>query len=432
MAQSREARSPTIRRARRLQRSGGANGPFYCAVVVVQQFDDARAALGYGAAERLMAAWAARVEAAIPGALLGRVGRNAIELSFGAADIEDSARLLADAIARFDAPLEHEGMRLRFSAAAGYTPLPDRMIDDASIDRATAAAALASRRAERIAFQPVDTVAGSTDSFEIARAIYAAIELDELRSSYQPKLHCRHDRVDAVEALTRFPSLALSNVSVERVFSIAERIGAVEALTDWLVERVIADRLILADASIAPVVDVNLSGRLLSDRGYTDRLALRIAGRGIGIEITETAVLTDPAEAIRNVNLLAEAGIRVAIDDYGSGFSSLAYLKDLPAHELKIDRMFIKGLTTSHRDPLLVRSTIDLAHALDMEVTAEGVDDPLSLSLLRVMGCDQVQGFLVARPMERAALAAWLADERNYVGRGTAIVDLPVPGAKEA
>ena len=97
-----------------------------------------------------------------------------------------------------------------------------------------------------------------------------------------------------------------------------------------------------------------------------------------------------------NLAAFTAAGIKIAIDDYGSGLSSLAYLKQLPAQELKIDRLFIKELVESHRDPLLVRSSIDLAHALEMEVTAEGVDNPMTLALLRIMGCDLIQGYLVA------------------------------------
>ena len=128
----------------------------------------------------------------------------------------------------------------------------------------------------------------------------------------------------------------------------------------------------------------------------------------IGLEITETAVIQDPEAALANLRALADAGIRIAIDDYGSGLSSLSYLKQLPASELKIDQMFISGLIDSHRDPLLVRSSIDLAHALDMEVTAEGVDSPAALALLKVMGCDVIQGFLIAQPMRLGELRAFL------------------------
>jgi EAL domain-containing protein (putative c-di-GMP-specific phosphodiesterase class I) len=124
-------------------------------------------------------------------------------------------------------------------------------------------------------------------------------------------------------------------------------------------------------------------------------------------------VTDDPTTAIAHLNRIADAGVKIAIDDYGSGLSSLAYLKQLPAHELKIDRMFVSGLTESHRDPLLVRSSIDLAHAMEMQVTAEGVDDPISLALLKVMGCDLVQGYLISRPLPLDGLISYLVGEHH-------------------
>ena len=379
-----------------------------------------------------MEEWAARVEAVLPGAIVGRVGRTSIELGFQAEDDAAATARITEALAEVERPIEHAGMRMRFGAAAGLTPVTGGVVDDAAIDRATAAAAAAHHSVSRICFRPAAPGPHAESEFHVAQALYEAVERDEVSLHYQPKMHCRSDSIVAIEALTRFSSRALQQVPVDRAFLVAERVGAIGVLTDWLIEQAIADRLILSAATTAPRIDINLSGRLLSDSRYVERLAVRLAGTDIGVEITETAVLIDPVEAIRNVQRLVEAGVRVAIDDYGSGLSSLAYLKQLPAHELKIDRMFIQGLTTSHRDPLLVRSTIDLAHALEMEVTAEGVDDPLSLSLLRVMGCDQVQGFLIARPMPRAALTSWLADPANYAGMGASVVDLPVPDAKQA
>ena len=132
-----------------------------------------------------------------------------------------------------------------------------------------------------------------------------------------------------------------------------------------------------------------------------------------GFEISETSVIRDPESAIRNLQIFADIGIVIAIDDYGAGLSSLAYLKQLPASELKIDKLFVTQLTSSNRDPLIVRSTIDLAHALEMEVVAEGVETPSAMALLSVMGCDMIQGFLVSRPIGIDALLPFLAEERH-------------------
>jgi EAL domain-containing protein (putative c-di-GMP-specific phosphodiesterase class I) len=138
----------------------------------------------------------------------------------------------------------------------------------------------------------------------------------------------------------------------------------------------------------------------------------------LGFEITETAVIRDPASAIRHLQVFADKGVTLAIDDYGAGLSSLAYLKQLPARELKIDKMFVMQLTSSNRDPLIVRSTIDLAHALEMEVTAEGVETPSALALLSVMGCDMVQGFLISRPLGIDAFHTFLIEEAQQKNEG--------------
>ncbi|RYD46029.1 MAG: EAL domain-containing protein, partial [Sphingomonadales bacterium] len=144
------------------------------------------------------------------------------------------------------------------------------------------------------------------------------------------------------------------------------------------------------------------------------------SGAKIGFEITETAVIRDPQSAIGHLKRFADIGIVIAIDDYGAGLSSLAYLKQLPASELKIDKLFVTQLTSSNRDPLIVRSTIDLAHALEMEVTAEGVETPSALALLSVMGCDMVQGYLISRPVGFDAFQKFLDEDGHMNAPGTA------------
>ena len=166
--------------------------------------------------------------------------------------------------------------------------------------------------------------------------------------------------------------------------------------------------------NVSPIF-LNIAGVLLSDTRFVRQACALVSGSGaqIGFEITETSVIRDPQSAITNLKTFADIGIAISIDDYGAGLSSLAYLKQLPARELKIDKLFITQLTSSHRDPLIVRSTIDLAHALEMEVVAEGVETQASFALLSVMGCDMVQGFLISRPLDYAGLLAYLEEDRG-------------------
>ncbi|MEH3106172.1 MAG: EAL domain-containing protein [Sphingomonas fennica] len=254
----------------------------------------------------------------------------------------------------------------------------------------------------------------------LAADLARAVARDELFLVYQPKLDCRTGRINSAEGLLRWQHPVRGSISPADFIPVAERTGSIRALTCWVIERAIADQATLAAAGHVLTLNVNLSARLAGDAAFT-RWALAAVARAvgtIGLELTETAAIDDPEAALANMHAFADAGVHIAIDDYGAGLSSLAYLKQLPASELKIDRMFISGLADSHRDPLLVRSTIDLAHALGMEVTAEGVETPVTLALLRVMGCDQVQGWAIARPMALEALRVFLSSAGPFAEPG--------------
>ena len=248
----------------------------------------------------------------------------------------------------------------------------------------------------------------------LADDLDAAIVRGQLFLEHQPKLRARTGKIDGVETLVRWRHPERGLIGPNDFIGLAEERGEIRRVTEWVIRQTIVEQRALVNCGHVVSCTVNLSAFLLADRDFAQWTleTVRSASGPIGLEITETAMIADPAGALRNLHLFADAGIRIAIDDYGAGLSSLAYLKQLPAHELKIDRMFVSGLSTSHRDPLLVRSTIDLAHALDMEVTAEGVDSPSALALLRVMGCDLMQGYLIAKPMPIGELRAWL-DSRD-------------------
>ncbi len=240
----------------------------------------------------------------------------------------------------------------------------------------------------------------------------AAIAAGELRLHYQPKMRARSGLVDGVEALVRWQHPVRGLVAPDVFIPVAEKMGQIRSLTQWTLERAVADQKILAEGGQSVPVYINISACLLGDPGFA-RTALSILATRVGqmgLEITETGIIEDPRNALANLQEFVDAGLRIAIDDYGAGMSSLSYLKKLPAHELKIDRTFVAELSRSHRDPLIVRSTIDLAHALGLEVTAEGVEKLSSYALLRAMGCDLIQGFLIARPMPLDGLIGFLAD----------------------
>ena len=266
---------------------------------------------------------------------------------------------------------------------------------------------------------------GRDARLELLRALPDALANGRITQEYQPKRELRTGKINSAEALLRWRRSDGSLVHTGHLIELVEMTGAIREVTLWTIRQAVADGKRLRDDGHALTIFVNMSGGLLSDVAYCQSVLELVADEqsSIGIEITETAVINDPAIAIDNLRAFALAGIAVAIDDFGAGLSSLEYLQQLPACELKIDRNFIAKLSTSNRNPLIVKATIDLAHALEMKVTAEGVEDPLSLALLKVMGCDMAQGYLVSPPLPVADLTEYLAENDKFLSLEASIDD---------
>ena len=392
---------------------GRRSGPFV-AVLKVSRFAELRRSIGYPLANALMQELANRLTAAIAGAEIGRIGRTTVEFAFPADTDAAAEQVLLAVVEQLHAPVAVQGLQFSVLVAIGAVDAGGRPICDELVDAASSALTDAHARHVAVAFASAAPAEGDrAHDLQLIRDLCGAAGRGELELAYQPKLHARLNRFTSAEALLRWNHPRFGSVQTDRFIALAEQTGAIGQLTEWVLARAVADQATLVGLGHALEIYVNLSGQLLQDAAFTARALATVAGAAapIGFEITETAVIQDPDAAIGHLHAFRDAGIRIAIDDYGSGLSSLAYLKQLPAHELKIDRMFVSGLVDSHRDPLLVRSSIDLAHALEMEVTAEGVDNPLALSLLRVMGCDLLQGYFISRPLPLAELIRFLADD---------------------
>ena len=242
-----------------------------------------------------------------------------------------------------------------------------------------------------------------------------ALGRGEIYLVYQPKFDLREGRYDGVETLLRWRHPSLGEIDRGSLIETAEESGQIHGLSLWILERAIRDQRTLVEKHGPLRFHVNISGQSLGRDDFIARVCAlaKEAAAPVGFEITETAFIANPPAAMANLHRLVAAGIRISIDDYGSGHSSLAYLKELPADELKIDKLFVSGMTSSNRDPLIVRSTIDLAHALGMRVVAEGVESQATLALLRVMGCDVAQGFFISPALDFDRLAGFLDDKEH-------------------
>lgn len=355
------------------------------------------------------------LSALTPGSNARVAARDVIELELNAPTRAALDELLADFEALFAEPLTFDAEPYLVEIAIGAAAARDAECDDVRLIE-EAEYALADARAERRAIvRDVAQSGMAIDRITLARELPAAIARDELFLQYQPKLHVRRQEVKSIEALIRWHHPERGLVLPGDFIPLAEQSREIGPLTLWTIRKVIEDQRRLAAAGFDVRVFVNIAGVLLTDTAFVRQACalVQTSGASIGFEVTETSVIRDPQSAIAHLNVFADIGIVIAIDDYGAGLSSLAYLKQLPARELKIDKLFVTQLTSSNRDPLIVRSTIDLAHAMEMQVVAEGVETPAALALLSVMGCDMVQGFLISRPIGLDAIIEFLREQKD-------------------
>ena len=237
-----------------------------------------------------------------------------------------------------------------------------------------------------------------------------AIDRGEVWVAYQPKLDIATRRIIGAEALARWTHPEKGPIAASEFVAAAEQHNRIGKLTDFVLDKAIAAAAHIGKRGADFNVAVNLSARLLTDKNFTLRLSALLARHGLApnrltLELTETAALANNGEGLDMIGRLRDLGINIAIDDYGTGQSTLDYLKKIAANEIKIDQSFVKGIVDSRSDRLMVQSTIGLAHSLGRKVVAEGVENREILDVLVALECDIAQGFAVGRPMSLEALA---------------------------
>jgi len=383
------------------------------ALIEIVRFEALKRTVGYAAATNLLPVLAEKVRR-LPLCRSARGDRHYVEVMLACPRSEDLLTTLDGVAREISGPIDIDGYEFGLTVRIGAAEAHDGEDMAALFGRAESALARANDQRKPIAIALQEDESAFASRLVFMRGLQQAIREDQLELHYQPKIMARSGKTAALEALVRWNHPTEGMIPPDRFIGLAEETGDIVKLTEWVIRRAIADqgRLLREHGTKLPI-DVNISGVMIADPNFAwDTLMMFTAVQGdIGFEITETAMITDPARALENLRTIADAGIKLAIDDYGSGFSSLAYLQQLPVSELKIDKIFISRLASGQRDPLLVRSTIELAHALEMKVTAEGVDSPEALALLQVMGCDMLQGFHLARPMPFDRLVTYLETE---------------------
>jgi EAL domain-containing protein (putative c-di-GMP-specific phosphodiesterase class I) len=248
-----------------------------------------------------------------------------------------------------------------------------------------------------------------------------AIRANELEVHYQPQIHLRDSRCEAVEALLRWKGPDGNGISPTTLVGIAENTGLIGPLTIWVLNAVLRQAQAFNREGVELRFSVNLSTRTLVDQELPDVIAqsLRtwdVPAAQLTLEITESSVIGDAEQSIDMLNKLKALGVDLSIDDFGTGYSSLAYLKRFPVDELKIDKMFVMGMMKDRGDRQITRSVIDLAHNFELRAVAEGVEDDATMQELKRLGCDIAQGFQISRAIPARDLGAWLRESPYAAG----------------
>jgi diguanylate cyclase (GGDEF)-like protein len=336
----------------------------------------------------------------------------------GKAEAIASAYRLIDALS---APYQEADLSLDIEAAVGVALAPEHGLEAATLLRRAGVALLAALDTE----EPVVVYDPATDPHRPERLslmgdLREALDHDQLELHYQPKLNLATGLIDGAEGLVRWRHPRLGNVPPDAFVALAEETGNIRRLTRWALGAGISQAQRWNGGTRRMRISINVSARDLDDadlpRRIAELLALhRVDAGRIVLEVTESAVMARPDAAIRVLRQLADQGIDLAIDDFGVGQSSFAYLRQLPVAELKIDKVFTQRINDAAEDRTIVRSIIELGHHLGYRVTAEGVDNEQALRFLAEVGCDHAQGFLIAKAMPADAVERML-ESREWVG----------------
>ena len=393
-------------------------------VVNIDRFALINNALGHLVGDRLLRAVAGQLQPLVPpGGMLARLWGDQFAFLLEGAGFDAARRFADDVLAALRDPVTLDGQRLDIEAGVGIALYPDDGLDAATLlRRAELALAVAKRRHSGVAFALDTGGEPAHEQLSLIGDMRRALAAGEFTLAYQPKLGLGSGRIVAVEALLRWQHPERGSIAPARFIPFAEQTGFIREITPWVLETAVRQAAVWHAAGLDIAVSANLSTLDLLDphlgrrvRGLLETYA--VPARRLCLEITESALMDDPAQAQAHLDELAALGIKLSIDDYGVGQASLAYLKSLPVDELKLDRSFITAITESPRNAAIVESTIMLSHALGLTVVAEGVETPAELRWLREHGCDIAQGYGIGRPMTAAQLQDWLAE---FAARTTA------------
>lgn len=394
-----------------------SNSKFSFLIFDLDHFKDINYTLGHYYGDLMLKETAKRLQENIwQGYFLARFGEDEFGLLMPDTTTQDACRQAEEIIMALEEPLTLSNLLIDAEGSIGIVTYPAHGTSiDVLIQRSDVAMHLAHTSNKEIVVYDSAHDNYNTRSLTLMTDLRHAIRNDELYLVFQPKIDIRTKRVTGTEALVRWEHPAYGLIPPDEFIPTTERTRMIGDLTKWVLNKALQHCAEFHRAGFRFSIAVNISTQDLHDNHFPNMVYEFLASWEIDpswliLEITENALIADTDRSLRNITRLHEIGVSIAIDDFGTGYSSLAYLKQLSVDELKIDKSFVIDMLSDENSRYIVRSTINLAHNLNLRITAEGVEDKDSLLYLDGLGCDVAQGYYIAKPLTPAALVSWLPD----------------------
>lgn len=373
--------------------------------------------LGFDAGDALLRGAAAKLEGLFEGvAAYGRLAGGTFAALAPVLRLDHGAALATQLRGEVEHKLSWQGQSLDLSVSLGVAHWPDHAADtEALLRRAEQAMFEAKRLRQAVAVYNPGAEAARALHLSLLSDLATAIQQDQLRQFLQPKRDLKTGNITSAEALVRWHHPQRGWLPPGDFIPFAERSGRIRQITDWMLARAVRTLAAWEAEGREPMcIAVNISTLDLQDQTLPARLAALLAEYSVDpgqlqLEVTETGLMSSGTDPIAVLQALKSWGVRLAIDDFGTGQSSLAYLQHLPVDELKIDRSFVQDVDGDPRRQALLKSIVGVGHGLGLTVTAEGVENEAELAVIKTCGCDLIQGYLLARPMDLPDFETWIA-----------------------
>ncbi len=389
----------------------------------LDRFQKITETLGYSMSDCLLQA--------VAGRLLGCVSKNDTVAYFGGDEFamllkhvggaEDAAKIAGRIQQALKPAFDIDGHELFVSTSIGISLYPEDGEDGQTMLKNASAALFRTRQGggNDVQFYTADMNARALKRLTLESDLRRALEQKEFIVHYQPKIEAVGKQIVGMEALVRWQHPALGLVSPAEFIPLAEETGLIAPLGEWVLHTACAQNKAWQDAGLEHLrVSVNLSLRQFRQADLVEMIERTLAETGLApecleLELTESSMMKDAPRAVETLNRLRNLGIRISIDDFGSGYSSLSYLKHLPIDVLKIDQTFVRDMNTDPNDAAIVMAIITLAHSLNLTAIAEGVETEDQFNLLRLLRCDEVQGYLFSKPVPAEAFETLLREKQS-------------------